>query len=124
MQPTLSFDERVQVSVDTIQPVMSHSDSMRRAARTDTNQIDIVRALRSIGANVEVTSGIGNGFPDLVVMFRHRVTFVEIKDGSRPPSQRLLTDREQEFSDRCAVHCPGLYRIVTSPADAIAAVMR
>lgn len=97
---------------------------MRRAARIDDNQPAVVFALRSIGANVEVTSGMGDGFPDLVVMWRGRVFFLEVKDGAKTASARLLTPKEQAFSDRCARHCPGLYRVVTSAADAIAAVSR
>lgn len=45
---------------------------MRRAARTDANQVEIVSALRAIGCSVSDTSGVGGGFPDLAVGFRKR----------------------------------------------------
>lgn len=72
---------------------------MRRAARVDANQNEIVQALRDVGASVAVTSMIGEGFPDLVVGFRGRNYLFEIKDGSKPPSKRKLTPDEQEWHD-------------------------
>lgn len=72
---------------------------MRRAARIDANQNEIVQALRDVGASVAITSMVGSGFPDLVVGFRGRNFLFEIKDGSKPPSKRRLTDDEQEFFD-------------------------
>lgn len=62
-----------------------------RAARTDSNQKAIVDAIRKTGASVEVTSSVGNGFPDIVVGFRNKNYLFEIKDPSKPPSQRDLT---------------------------------
>lgn len=40
---------------------------MRRAAKTDDNQKEIVAAFRRLGFTVAVTSALGQGFPDLVV---------------------------------------------------------
>jgi Holliday junction resolvase len=79
---------------------------MRRAARTDANQNDIVEALRDVGATVAITSGLGSGFPDIVVGFREVNYLIEIKDGSKPPSKRRLTPDEQDFHDlwRGSVH--------------------
>lgn len=97
---------------------------MRRAARTDGNQLAVVNLLRSVGATVAVTSHVGGGFPDLVVGWRGRVFFIEVKDGSKPPSSRLLTPAEEAFKsqwDRCS---PGTYRVVTSPKDALDAISR
>lgn len=72
---------------------------MRRAARVDANQNEIVQALRDIGASVAITSMLGSGFPDIVVGYRGRNYLFEIKDGSKPPSERKLTEAEQEFHD-------------------------
>ena len=70
---------------------------MRKHARKDTNQDDIVKAFRNFGFTAHVTSQLGNGFPDLVVG-KHGVNYlVEIKDGTKPPSKRALTDDEFEF---------------------------
>lgn len=72
---------------------------MRRAARVDANQNEIVRALRDMGASVAITSMVGSGFPDIVVGYQGRNYLIEIKDGSKPPSKRKLTPDEQEFFD-------------------------
>jgi hypothetical protein len=60
----------------------------------DSNQSDIVAALRAIGASVSPTHTIGGGFPDLVCGFRGRSVLFEIKDPAQPPSKRKLTDDE------------------------------
>lgn len=70
---------------------------MRRAARTDANQAQIMRALRAIGCKVKDTSRLGDGFPDLVVGYRGRLTLMEVKDGSKPPSERKLTPDQEKF---------------------------
>jgi hypothetical protein len=68
-----------------------------RAARTDANQTEIVKAIRKTGASVAITSMVGNGFPDLVVGFRNKTYLYEVKDPSKPPSKRQLTPDQQEF---------------------------
>lgn len=78
---------------------------MRRAAKVDGNQEAIVQALRDVGARVAITSGAGNGFPDLVVAFRGRVFPLEIKDGSLPPSERRLTPAQKAFHAEWAGYC-------------------
>ena len=72
---------------------------MRRAARIDANQNEIVQHLRDVGASVFVTSGVGAGFPDIVVGFRGATYLIEIKDGNQPPSKRKLTKAEKKFHD-------------------------
>ena len=52
---------------------------MRRAARTDTNQAELVEVMRQMGASVQDLSMVGSGCPDLVVGFRGRNYMVEIK---------------------------------------------
>jgi hypothetical protein len=71
---------------------------MRRAARTDASQKDIVDALRKIGVQVVVSSQVGDGFPDLICYLR-RVFFLECKDGEKPPSGRRLTVEQVKFHD-------------------------
>jgi len=65
--------------------------------RVDGNQVEIVRALRQVGATVTVTSDLGKGFPDIVVGYRGLNHLLEIKDGRRPPSARKLTTDEMVF---------------------------
>jgi hypothetical protein len=64
---------------------------------------------------VHVTSDVGGGFPDLAVAFCGRWYLVEVKDGLKPPSGRLLTNREQEFRDMC----PGDYYICEGEKDVL-----
>ena len=68
---------------------------MRRAARVDANQSEIVDALRRAGASVFVTSQLGRGFPDAVVGCAGIDIGVEIKDGAKAPSARRLTPAEE-----------------------------
>jgi len=70
---------------------------MRRAARVDENQAVIVAALRDAGALVWPTHQLGGGFPDLCVGFRNELYLLEVKDGSKPPSARTLTEDEFNF---------------------------
>lgn len=67
--------------------------------RTDANHTNIVTALRKCGALVCDLSSVGNGCQDLLVCTPHhrRLVLVEIKDGSKSPSRRKLTDMEQAF---------------------------
>jgi hypothetical protein len=71
--------------------------AMRLAARVDANQKEVVTALRKIGASVLVLSMVGKGCPDLLVGFRGKNFLMEVKDGSKPLSQRALTDDEDAF---------------------------
>lgn len=94
---------------------------MRRASRTDENQTAIVRTLRAAGVIVEVTSGLGDGFVDLVCWHpRVGVKLIEIKDGSRKPSERRLTKAEEEFALRW--RNTDAWRLVESEREALAAM--
>lgn len=79
---------------------------MRRAARVDANQAELVKLARSVGASVQSLAPIGRGCPDLLIGYQRggcphcdgRVNLlVEVKDGSRPPSERVLTPDEAEW---------------------------
>ena len=82
-----------------------------RAARVDANQPDIVKALRRVGCLVAITSGVGQGFPDIVVGYRQRIYLVEIKDGTKPPSATKLTKDEQAFHDKWTGYVHIIYNI-------------
>lgn len=64
---------------------------MRRAAKVDANQTEIVQALRQIGCTVEHLHSVGRGCPDLLCGFRNNNYLLEVKDGSKPKSSRRLT---------------------------------
>lgn len=66
----------------------------RYARAVDENHGAIVRALRSVGATVQSIASVGQGTPDLLVGFRRQTYLLEVKDGSKSPSRRALTDLE------------------------------
>lgn len=78
---------------------------MRRAAKVDANQPEIVAALRKAGASVAPAHSMGRGFPDLVVGHMGKTYLVEVKDGSKPPSARKLNDLQVEWHEAWRGHC-------------------
>lgn len=70
---------------------------MRRAAKVDENQPEIVQALRKAGATVTPLHAVGSGCPDLLVGWKNSNLLVEVKDGAKPPSARKLTKDQQEW---------------------------
>ena len=67
---------------------------MRKASKVDSNQAEVVEALRTVGATVQSLAAVGVGVPDLLVGFRLKTYLLEIKDGKKPPSARRLTDEQ------------------------------
>lgn len=92
---------------------------MRRAAKVDGNQPEIVKALRAVGATVRDLSGVGQGCPDLLVGYRGRNVLIEVKDPSQPPNKRKLTPDQAEFHALWR----GQVIVVESPEAAIAALV-
>ena len=77
---------------------------MRRAARTDPNQAEIVAELRALGATVAILSAVGGGVPDLLVGWRGRDRLVEVKSpagprGGRSASGQKLNARQIRFRE-------------------------
>ena len=70
---------------------------MRRAARVDENHSGIVTALRQAGCMVISLAAVGNGVPDLLVSRNGVNTLLEVKDGTKSPSKRKLTEDQREF---------------------------
>jgi hypothetical protein len=68
-----------------------------RARKTDSNQAELVKQMRKIGISVFITSGVGDGFPDVVAGLRGNNYLFEIKDPNKCPSARKLTPDEQDF---------------------------
>jgi hypothetical protein len=83
--------------------------------RVDQNHVEIVKGLRAIGASVQSIASVGKGCPDLLVGMRGFNWILEVKDGSRPPSQRRLTDDEKKWHDSWR----GDVRIVTCLDEAL-----
>lgn len=78
--------------------------SMRRAARVDDNQGEIVAALRKAGCLVQSLAAIGSGCPDLIVGYRAALILMELKDGSKPPSARTLTPDQVKWHATAKEH--------------------
>lgn len=91
---------------------------MRRAARVDANQAEIVAALRRAGCSVQSLAAVGNGVPDLLVGSRGLNWLLECKDGDKPPSKRRLTADEMEWRDAWC----GSVVTVYGPQDALEAI--
>ena len=91
---------------------------MRRAAKVDDNQAEVVAALRKAGATVQTLHTIGHGCPDLLVGYRQTNLLMEVKDGAKPPSARKLTDDERDWI--AAWRAP-VY-IVNGPIEAVAVI--
>ena len=61
----------------------------RRQHRADSNQAEIVNALRQVGCSVEILSQVGSGCPDLMVG-KHGITMLlEVKQ----PNGELSTEQ-------------------------------
>lgn len=85
-----------------------------KAARVDDNQKAITRYLRDKGAIVTVTSSMGRGFPDLVVGYKGKNILLELKDGSKSPSEQKLTAEQIIFHSTWK----GQIAVVNSPEAA------
>jgi hypothetical protein len=82
---------------------------MRRAAKIDASQTEIVEGLKDAGLTILSTASLGRGAPDVVAggslpcphcgaRFKQNV-MLEIKDGAKFPSQRKLTEAEETFHE-------------------------
>lgn len=71
---------------------------MRRAAKVDGNQAEIVEDLRKIpDCTVAVLSAVGGGIPDLLIGYRGFNFLVELKDPTQPKHRHELTDDQKKF---------------------------
>jgi hypothetical protein len=91
---------------------------VRRAAKVDANQEQVVSALRAAGAIVQSLAPIGKGCPDLLCAFRGNLFLLEVKDGSKPPSGQKLTADQQKWHQAWGA----LVEVVNSPEAALRAI--
>ena len=70
---------------------------MRRAARVDSNHKEVVDEFRRLGCSVLDMSRLGEGTPDLLIGFSGQCMLVEVKNGKKPPSKRVLTGPQIYF---------------------------
>jgi Holliday junction resolvase len=66
---------------------------MTYAKRVDENHQEIVKKFRELGASVFDASGIGRGFPDILVGFNGNTALVEIKSGEK----KKFTEAQLKF---------------------------
>ena len=84
-------------------------------SKVDANQPAIVKKLRDLGCSVQPVHQIGGGFPDILVGKAGVNVLVEIKDGTRPPSHRVLTPDEAVFHEKWR----GWVAIIENEIDAV-----
>lgn len=83
--------------------------------RTDDNHAAVVQALRDIGCSVQSIASVGRGCPDLLWAWSPDVQGVmEVKDGTKRPSERRLTDSELKWRQQWK----GRYDLVESVEEA------
>lgn len=91
---------------------------MRRAARVDGNQVEIITALRQIGASVAPCHAVGQGFPDICVGWGGHTYLLEIKDPTKPKSDQKLTPSQIKWHAEWRGHV-AVVRNVKEALDAI-----
>ena len=87
---------------------------IRTRSKTDANHKEISIAFERLGWSVLDIHQIPNSADILIGKWMHCIV-IEIKDGSKPPSNRKLTPGEIKFKDRWR----GDYRIVTCLQDVL-----
>ena len=87
---------------------------MRLKARVDSNQVEVVKALRKIGAKVQHLHTVGAGCPDLLVGYRRKNYLLEVKVKG---GQMGLAQIEW------AETWPGEVHTVRTPEEAVSAVI-
>jgi Holliday junction resolvase len=83
---------------------------MRLAARTDTNQAEIVSGLRKLGIGVVCLHMVGKNVPDLLVGFRGHNYLFEVKS-----ERGKLSKGQQKFMDTW----PGQAAVIRDVMDAL-----
>ena len=95
---------------------------VRHAKRVDANHAEIRDGLRALGYDVLDLSDVGGGIPDLCLRHPNHYAplFLEVKDGNKPPSARVLTESEREWFR----YCGAITLMVLSLDEAIEVVSR
>lgn len=88
--------------------------NMRRAAKKDANHNEIAKEFERLGWIVLDLSQLKNCC-DMAVTKEGRTFMVEVKDGSKPPSQRKLSEGEEKFKTKWLQG--GLWNLVKSIDD-------
>jgi hypothetical protein len=97
---------------------LAGSVEVRRAARRDANHREIGDFLRAHGWSVLDIADAGDGCPDYAVAKPGFACLVEVKDGTKPPSARALTPKEEQVK----ANWQGPYVIALDPEQCLAAL--
>lgn len=81
----------------------------------DGNHADIVAAFERCGCTVLSLAPMGRGCPDLLIGCDLANYLVEVKDGSRTPSERRLTPDEMRFQKDWRGHWSMIERVEDVP---------
>ncbi len=81
---------------------------MRRASRKDRNHDELVRHAEALGMSVLELYQLP-GALDLLVGYCGRDCLCEVKDGTRPPSDRKLTPAERDLCQRWKGRAPAIW---------------
>lgn len=88
---------------------------MRKRGKIDANHTEAVKQLRQAGFTVQSLASVGDGCPDLLVGRNGTNLLIEMKDGTRKPSEQLMTADELKWS----LEWKGQVRIAKSPGEAV-----
>lgn len=91
---------------------------VRRAAKVDVTQADIVAALKAAGATVQHLHAVGEGCPDLLAGYRGKNWLFECKPNIGSPSRRKLRKTQVEWHDGWK----GQVAVVETPEAALAVI--
>jgi hypothetical protein len=91
---------------------------VRRVARVDENQAEIVKAYTDIGASVTELHRHGEGVPDLLVGWRGVNYLVEVKNPKQDLSHRALTPAQKTWH----AHWRGQKAVVFTVYQALALI--
>jgi hypothetical protein len=72
----------------------------KRYGNPDRNQQPIVDLVRAMGGTVEITTGVGDGFPDLVIGWRGLTILVEVKKPGKAAASTRLRESQDLFRVR------------------------
>jgi Holliday junction resolvase len=79
----------------------------QKYGKPDSNQQEIVDALREAGYSVAPLTSAGDGVPDLLIGIDGCNILIEVKDGNKPPSAQKLNPKQvewhNEWQGQCAV---------------------
>jgi hypothetical protein len=92
---------------------------MRRAAKVDANQDQIVSALRASGATVQSLAQVGKGCPDLLVSYGGQLYLMEVKSGKGEPNELQLKWHATWDSEVYVVYGPDEALSVIGVRDAV-----